>query len=127
MFKEASKQKLRFETNKGYLSVEDLWDLSLESLNSLAISINKRLKEESEESFISKKTSTNVLLELKLNIMKDIISTKLEQKEAAKARKEKQEKLTQLKELAASKENEALSGKSLDEINAMIASLESEE
>jgi hypothetical protein len=37
MYKEAAKQKLRFATNKGNLSVEQLWDLNLTDLDSLAV------------------------------------------------------------------------------------------
>ena len=32
MYKKASKLKLRFQTQKGNLSVEQLWDLSLDDL-----------------------------------------------------------------------------------------------
>ncbi len=54
IFENASKTKVRFETSKGEVSVEELWDLSLTSLDSIAKVISKELKEASEESFISK-------------------------------------------------------------------------
>ena len=44
MFEKASRIKLRYSTNRGVLSVEDLWDLSLEQLDPIAINLSKRLK-----------------------------------------------------------------------------------
>ena len=127
IFETASKIKLRISTGRGLLSVEDLWDLSLESLDTIAISVNKELKANQEESFIGKKTKANDILELKLEILKHIITVKLAEKQAKAQRAERNAKLAQLRELAASKQNEALAGSSLEEINNMIAELEKED
>lgn len=126
-FEKATRAKLRFSTNKGQLSVEDLWELSLTSLDNIARAVNRELKSESEESFITNKTATNTVLELKLDILKHIIGVKLAERDATKARSERQAKLAELKTLAASKALEVLGSKSLDEINKMIADLEKEE
>jgi hypothetical protein len=126
-FEKASRLKLRFSTNKGELSVEDLWDLSLESLDTIAKAVNKKLKDESEESFIGKKSSNNTLLELKMDILKEVIEVKLKEKEAKASRVIKSAKLAQLKELANNKANEQLSGMSLEEINKLILELETED
>ena len=107
-FEKASRLKLRFSTNKGELSVEDLWDLSLESLDTIAKAVNKKLKDESEESFIGKKSSNNAVLELKMDILKEVIEVKLKEKEAKASRVIKSAKLAQLKELANNKANEQL-------------------
>ena len=127
IFEKASKSKLRFATGRGQLATEDLWDLSLESLDTIAKAVNKQLKVETEESFIGKKTKTNDILELKLEILKHIITVKLAEKQAKAQRAERNAKLAQLRELAASKQNEALAGSSLEEINNMIAELEKED
>jgi hypothetical protein len=124
LFEKATKEKDRWETSKGMLSAEDLWDLSLPSLDTIAKAVNKKLKEESEESFISAKTSSNETLERKLNVLKHIIGVKLAEKEATKSRMERLAKIHQLKELAVSKANEQLASKSLEEIQKMIAELE---
>ena len=126
-FEKASRLKLRFSTNKGELSVEDLWDLSLESLDTIAKAVNKKLKDESEESFIGKKSSNNAVLELKMDILKEVIEVKLKEKEAKASRVIKSAKLAQLKELANNKANEQLSGMSLEEINKLILELETED
>jgi hypothetical protein len=123
-FEKASRVKLRFTTSKGALSTEDLWDFSLTSLDTVAKAVNKELKNEAEESFISARTTSNTLMELRLEILKHIIAVKLAEKEATVLRTEKQAKIAQLKELAMHKANEQLSQKSLDEIQKMIAELE---
>lgn len=124
IFERASRGKTRFSTSKGELSTEDLWDLSLTSLDTIAKSVNKQLKTESEESFIEVKTSANTELELKLEILKHVITSKQAYAAAAKTKAEKQAKLNQLKELVAQKSNEALSQKSVEELSAMIAEME---
>lgn len=127
IFEKASKSKLRFATGRGQLATEDLWDLSLESLDTIAKAVNKQLKAETEESFIGKKSKSNETLELQLEILKHIIAVKLQEKEVKAQRAERNAKLAQLRELAASKANEALAGSSLEDINRMIAELEKEE
>lgn len=127
IFEKASKLKLRFATNKGLLTTEDLWDLSLESLDTIAVAVDKTLETAGKKSFIGKRDTTNTILELQLEVLKHIIEIKLAEKEAKAKRAERNTQLAELKELAASKSNEALKGKSLDEINEMIAKLQAEE
>jgi hypothetical protein len=127
IFEKASKAKLRFSTSRGQLSTEDLWDLSLESLDSIAVAIDKALETAGKKSFIGKRDTTNTTLELQLEILKHIIEVKLAEKDAKAKRVERNAQLAQLKELAASKSNEALQGKSLEEINKMIAELQEAE
>lgn len=127
IFEKASRQQLRFNSSKGMLTTEDLWQLSLESLDSIAKTVNKKLKSDSEESFIGKRTKSNTESELQLDILKHIISVKLAEDEARKTRTERTAKIAQLKELATAKEGEELKGKSKQEILAMIANLQNED
>jgi hypothetical protein len=69
LFEKASKMKLRFSTTKGVLSTEDLWDLSLESLDRIAKNLYKQIKESEEISFISEKSSEDTLASIKLEIV----------------------------------------------------------
>ena len=78
MFEKATRIKLRFESKKGLLSVEQLWDLPLNSLDEIAISLNKEVKDISEVSFIKPLSNNkNKELTLKFNIVKHIIDVKL--------------------------------------------------
>lgn len=124
IFEKATRERVRFSSSKGSLCVEDLWQLSLESLNSIAKDTNKELKATEEEDFIGTKPRTNPTLQLKMDILKRIIEVKLEEKEAKAKRAERNAKLANLKQLANEKSAEAMQGKSLEEINAMIAELE---
>lgn len=88
LFERASKKKLRFETDLGTLSVEDLWDLPLQAtrgvnLDDLAKSFSKALKEEEEESFVEKPKPNKKLADLRLRfaIVKRIIEVQLEARE----------------------------------------------
>lgn len=125
LFEKASRQKLRFKVSQGILSTEDLWDIKLEGLDSIAKGLNKELKDAEEESFIKQKSSANELLTLKFEIVKHIIKVKLDEAEVAKLSVAKQKELQRLAELIAVKENEALADKSLDELRKQYAELAS--
>ena len=49
IFKKASKKKLRFSTNRGVLSVEQLWDLSKDEIRQLVIKAREAAKKSSGE------------------------------------------------------------------------------
>ncbi len=123
IFEKASRMKLRFDTSKGQLSTEDLWGLSLQSLDTIAKATNKKLKEDSEESFISARSTTSTVLDLQMDILKHVIAVKLAEKDAAALRAEKRAKLDQLKTIYAAKQNEQLSSKSLEDIEKLMAEL----
>lgn len=123
IFQQATRAKLRFSTNKGQLSVEDAWDLSLESLDTLAQAVNKQIQESKGESFIGKRSTQSTELQLKMDILLAIIAVKLAEKEDAKNRKEllaKKELLTSLKE---KKQMEQLESMSLEDIEKQLQGL----
>lgn len=120
MYKEALQKKLRFKTNKGMISVEDLFDLSLQNLNTLAIMLDKKVNEAPKKSFIEDPPAEENDDELRFNIVKDVISIKLKARKdsADKAQKDAQRK--RIAELIAKKQDEALEGKSIEELQAML-------
>lgn len=124
MYKKALKMKLRFATNKGKLATEDLFDLSLTDLNSLAISLDKKLSETPRKSFISDIAPDTQEDELRFNIVKDVITLKLAERNAAQNAKAKAAEKAQLMEILHRKKNEALENLSVAEIEAKLASLE---
>jgi hypothetical protein len=129
IFEQASRLKLRFETTKGLLSVEDLWQLSLQSLDTIAKAVNRKLKEVAEESFIPAPIRTNSAsaeLQLKLDLLKHVITTLDAETKAKLARSKRQADLAQLRQLAAAKTNEALASQSLEDILKKISELEAE-
>lgn len=123
MFEKASRIKLRYSTNRGVLSVEDLWDLSLEQLDSIAINLNKRLKESQTESFIKTRTKDTTELELKFNIVKHIIDVKLQEQEERTVAAEKKAKRQKILDLMAKKQDAELESKSYEELAKELEAL----
>jgi hypothetical protein len=119
-FKEASRQKLRFSTNKGLLSAEQLWDLSITELDNLAVSLEEEHKASGKKSFVVKRTTKDKTTKLRFDIVLDILQTKVEEQEAAfnaadiKAHNDKILKLIQ------DKKEDALSEKSVEELEKML-------
>lgn len=124
MYKKALRTKLRFSTSKGKLTTEDLFDLSLTDLNNLAIALDKKLSETPRKSFISDIAPDTQEDELRFNIVKDIITLKLAERNAAQNAKAKAAEKAQLLEILHRKKNEALENLSVAEIEAKLASLE---
>lgn len=123
IFERAARKKVRFTVGKGEASAEDLWDLSLETLNQVAIKVNKALKDEGEESFIGTKSKTQTENQLKLDILKHVIEAKLKAKEVAATRATNMAKASQLKELINKKATTELENKSMDELQALLGDL----
>ena len=123
IFERASRNKLRFTTRKGALATEDLWDLNLETLDSIAKSIHKQLKEEDDVSFIEPKTKTNLTVQLQMDIVKHVIEAKITQREAGKKRAETMAQIDQINEILQRKQVESLASKSTDELAAMLSEL----
>ncbi len=123
IFERSSRKKVRFEIGKGQVAAEDLWDLSLETLNTAAIKVNKALKEEGEESFIGTKSKTQTENQLKLDVLKHVIDAKIKAKEAAATRAANQAKVSQLKELITKKANTELENKPMEELQGLLGEL----
>ena len=121
LFLKASKKKLRFETRQGNATVEDLWDYNLESLNGIAQKVNKTLKDSAEESFIAAKPKGNAELELKLEVLKYIISVKLAEADEKKVRAEKQAQAATLKSILEVKKLEQVQALSVEELEKRLA------
>lgn len=124
IFETATRLKVRYQTQNGILMVEDLWDLPLDSkvkasLNSIAIQLNRQIKDSGEESFIGK-SKVDPVLQLKFDIVKYVIDTKLseaEDKANTLAKKQYNEKILKLID---EKEDEALKGKSAEELKKLL-------
>lgn len=128
IFEQATKTKLRFTSLGGAMSVEDVWDLPLTSrhnlsLDNLAKSVNRKIKDSEEESFVVKKSSASQVLKLQFDIVKHIIEVKLAEKEAKETAVKRKQEREQLLEALAKKEYQDIEGKSVEEIQARLAEL----
>ena len=124
IFEKAVRKKLRFETSRGYLSVEDLWDLGVAELDGLFKPLNKELKEQDEESLLATPTKAKTELSLKVEVLKHIVTTMLLEKEARLGRAEKKAKRNQLLALMADKETDALKDKTIAELTKELEALD---
>ena len=124
IFEKACKLKLRFSTNKGNLTTEDLWDLPLSQLDSLYKGLNKERKNSEEDSLIGEATPENTKLTLQINLIKHVAEVKLKAQEDAKTRSVKAAQVQELKEILASKELDEKKGMSTDDLKKQIAELE---
>ncbi len=128
MFEVAVRLKFRFTTNRGDLTTEDLWDMPLTrpdgfSLDDLAKSLNKQVKESEEESFVVEKSDTNMVLETKFLIVKHIIKVKLSEIKEAEDFYVKRVKKVKILNIIAKKEDEVLEGESVDDLKKMANEL----
>lgn len=130
LFLQATRKKFRFESPKGDLSVEQLWDLPLTSrtgfdLDTVAKAVNADLKASNEESFVNVNNNPAVSrLQAKLEVVKAIIEVKLAQAEATKKRAEKAAERQRLMEVLHSKKDQELYGLSVEEIERRLSQLE---
>lgn len=119
-FKQASKQKLRFQTTKGVLSVEQLWDLSLSDLDSLAVSLQEAYENSKGKSFLTKRTTKDATIKLQFDVVLDILQTKVEESELLREAKENKDHNEKILNLISEKKDEELKGKSLKELQKML-------
>lgn len=122
MYKKASQLKLRFETAKGLLSVEQLWDLNLADLSDAIKKVKSVLKKDDDDelSFLEDGKKIDSENELRFEIMKDVYLTRKKQQEDALSELEKKEHNQKILELISDKKNEELRGKSVEELQAML-------
>ena len=129
IFEYATRNKLRFASLRGELTVEQLWDIPLRSrddfnLNIVAKAASKALKEISEESFVeTTKTPAHTRLEMAMEIVKYVIETKLAEEETAKTRAANKQEKEKLLQILAEKQDGKLSELSEKELQKRIAAL----
>ena len=132
MFETASRLKIRFESQKGPLSVEDLWDLPLTSttnkpnLDDIARSVNRQLKSEGDDtSFVTSSTKSDktVQLQLKLDILKHVIGVKMAEREVQRKAEANKAQRQRILEIINAKQDSALQNQSIEELQAILASM----
>lgn len=122
LFAKASYKKFRFPF-RGSITVEDLWDLTVDQLNQVYLSL-RASKKEDEGGLIETHTNESEYVDDRMAIVKYIfdlkVADKKSQQDAAKKRQEK----NRILEIIAAKQDQALGEKSVDELTALLNSLE---
>jgi hypothetical protein len=119
----AARKKWRFATTKGHLSFEDLWDLSLEALDKIAVALDEKIQKGGRKSFITKKTESMTEEQGMFDLVSFVIETKMAEADAAKDRAAKRGQREFLEELKKKKQIASLEGLSLEDIDKQIAAL----
>lgn len=121
-FKKASKLKLRFNTTKGPLSAEQLWDLTQTALETSVRAQKKILKKTDDDDlgFLDVSTITNPVEQLRFDILKEVYLEKKAERAAKITAKEAREHNDTIHALIAAKKAEALGNKSVDELEKLL-------
>ena len=122
MFEYAVRNKLRFPF-KGVVSVEDLWDLSVNDLDTVFKTLNGKIKQSSEESLLATKTKEDNELTVQIEIVKYIFNVKVKEANDRLLEKERKEKKQKILEIMESKQEAALQNKSIEELEKMLEEL----
>ena len=125
MWIEALSKKLRFEY-KGLISIEDLFDLSLNDLDGIYRKLKKELDEYRQYSADSlmdnddEKDETSQELQLKIDIVTAVFNHIKSEQEELQRKIALQNQKDKILGLIADKENEELSNKSISELKEIL-------
>ena len=124
LFEQASKLKVRFASNRGTLTVEDLWDCPLQgsalSLEDIAQRVHAVLEATTTKSFVSAAPVADKELQVKMDVVKHIIAYKLavaERNEKAAATRSRNERI---RAIIAKKKDAALEDTDVADLEAML-------
>lgn len=129
IFKQASKAHLRFPVDGRVFTVEDLWGLPLAgngkgNLNAIAIDLHKTVTANGGVSFVKTAAAKkDNLAELQLEIVKAVIADREAEQDLKTAKAAKAAKRAQITDLMARKQNEALEGKDLSDLQKLLEEL----
>ena len=128
-FFRATRKKLRFPSNRGTLSVEELWDLSLESLDVIAVKLAEEIsRQQNVRSFISDKPNKEASAQaLRFEVVKTILDTKVADRDRVKLAAEKAATKATLKDLLLRRQDEKNATLTEEQIRAQLAALGDED
>lgn len=119
LFEIAVRDKFRFAF-RGIISVEDLWDLKLEQLDEVYKNLMIEIKKANEESLLKSKTKDQTVLEDKVDIVKYIVNSKLEEIKTREEESKKKMQKQKILEVLNEKENQSLQNMSVEELKEML-------
>lgn len=122
MFKQASKLGLRFQTNKGILSVEQLWQLGQTDLSNAIKAVKKVLKknDDDELSFLEDTKVVDIENQLRFDILKNVYLTKKKDAEELGNAAESKAHNQKILSLIAEKQEGKLKEMSIEELEKLL-------
>ena len=109
---------------RGMINVIDLWDLSLTNLDSVFKTLNAEAKKSEEESLLNTKSKEDEEVSNKIEIVKYIVSVKLDEKKKREDAKKNAEMRQRLLEIKAKRQDAELENMSDEDLDKALAELE---
>ncbi len=122
MFEVAVRNKFRFPF-KGVISVEDLWDLSVQQLDGIFKMLKSQEKKAQEESLLDTRTPEDEVLKTKIDIIRHIVTVKLDEAKQAERAKENRDQKQKILGILAEKQDADLRNKTPEELQAILNQL----
>ena len=122
MFEVAVRNKFRFPF-KGVISVEDLWDLSVQQLDGIFKMLKSQEKKAQEESLLDTRTPEDEVLKTKIDIIRYIVTVKLDEAKQAERAKENRDQKQKILGILAEKQDADLRNKTPEELQAILNQL----
>jgi hypothetical protein len=119
MFEKASRIPLRFQF-KGTISVEELWSLSFKELDSLYKQLSKSVKESTEDSLLTEKSSVDETLDLQMKIVKHVFETLSKEAEERKTATQKKLQKQKILELIERKKEDSMANMSVEDLEKLL-------
>lgn len=132
LFEYATRNKLRFPSIRGELSLEQLWDVPLRAsddfnLDRVARTANK-VYEETDGSFVTQTpTAAHIRAKMVLEVIKRVIEVKLDDEAKAEKRSKNKKEKEKLLEILAKKQDGKLDDMSEKDLQKRIAALSAED
>ena len=122
LFEGAVRAKYRFPF-KGQISVEDLWDLSVQDLDKIFKLLNNEAKKSKEESLLQTRDENDEILDRKIEIVKHIVFVKQAEYTAIREAADKKARKQHILEIIDKKKDDALQNMSLEELQRLAENL----
>lgn len=122
LFEIATRNRYRF-TYKGVMTVEDLWDLSVDALDAIFKTLNRQKKTADEDSLLAVKSAEDTELANKIELVKYIVSIKLAEADERVNAAEKKAQRDKILAIMAKKQDASLEGMDMKQLEAELAKL----
>lgn len=118
-YKQASLAKLRFNTPRGVLATEQLWDLVITELDTLTVTLEAELESSGKKSYLVKASEKSKVAKLRFDIALDILNTRVELAQAATDVEETKQHNQKIDALIAEKKDASLRSLSVEELEKL--------
>ena len=120
IFLKATRDRIRFQTSVGSLSTEQLWDLNLNQLDTLAVSLEKAYENSKGKSFLDRKSKKDKGIKLQFDVCLAILEYKKAAEGKAATAADTRAHNQKILSLIQSKKEQELQELSVEELEDML-------